>query len=106
MVCSGRRYIVAAWVLGAVLGGATAAPAAIAPPVGIARAQAAALARAPGGLVNTTLALDRGRLVYGVEIETAPDIMTSVEVDAGTGHVLRITGARQRGPFPRELEAP
>lgn len=106
MVRSGRMRIVAAGILAAALGGAAAAAAAVAAPVGIARAQAAALAKAPGGLVNTTLALDRGRLVYGVEIEIGPDTMTTVEVDAGTAHVLRVTGARERGPFPRELEAP
>jgi len=105
MVRSGRTRIVAAGILAAALGGAAAA-AAVAAPVGIARAQAAALAEAPGGLVNTTLALDLGRLVYGVEITTGPDTMTTVEVDAGTAHVLRIAGARERGPFPRELEAP
>jgi uncharacterized membrane protein YkoI len=106
MVSSRRAYIVAAVVFAATLGGAATARSAVAPPVGIARAQAAALARAPGGLVNTTLALDRGRLAYGVEIETAPGTVTSVEVDAGTGQVLRITGRRERGPFPREMEAP
>ena len=106
MVRSGRTCIAAAEILAAALGGAAGVPAAGAPPVGIARAQAAALARAPGGLVNTTLGLDRGRLAYGVEIEAAPGTMTSVEVDAGTGRVLRITGRREGGPFPRELEAP
>lgn len=106
MVSSGGTCIVAAGILAAALGGAATVPAAVAPPVGIARAQAAAVAKAPGGLLNTTLAINRGRLVYGVEIETGPDTMTTVEVDAGTAHVLSIIGARARGPLPRELEAP
>ena len=106
MASTCRTCIVAAAVFAAAVGGATSAPAAVAPPVGIDRAQAAALARAPGGLVNTTMNLDRGRLAYGVDIETAPGTVTSVEVDAGTGQVLRITGRRERGPFPGEMEAP
>ena len=106
MGSSGRTRIAAVGVFAAALAGAATGPAADAPPVGIARAQAAALARVPGGLVNTTLALDRGRLAYGVDIETAPGTVTSVEVDAATGRVLRTTGRRERGPFPREVEAP
>jgi hypothetical protein len=101
-----RRTPVVAIVLAAALGAAGAAPATVVAPVGITRAQTAALATAPGGLVNTTLTLDRGRLVYGIEIQTAPDTLTHVEVDAASGKVLHVTGRRERMPFPKELEAP
>ena len=75
--------------------------------MGITRAQTAALAKVPGELVNTTLALDRGRLVYDVEIQTAPDTLTHVEVDAGSGKVLHVTSGPERRPFPRGVaEAP
>ena len=103
---SPRRTPVVSMILAATLGAAGAAPAAVVSPVGITRAQTAALAKAPGGLVNTTLALDRGRLVYGVEIQTAADTLTHVEVDAGSGKVLDVTSRRERMLFPGELEAP
>ncbi|HKW93104.1 MAG TPA: PepSY domain-containing protein [Methylomirabilota bacterium] len=99
----GQRVVM---VLAAVLSAGAAAPAAMARPVGIARAQSAALAASPGGMVDTTLALDRGRLVYGVEIETAPATLANVEVDAASGRVLRVTTRREPGPFRREIEAP
>jgi uncharacterized membrane protein YkoI len=105
MVSQGRAQIVAV-AIAAALGGAHPAPAAPAAPVGIRRAQEAALARVPGRLANTTLALDRGRLVYRIDIDSAPRILTSVEVAAGSGRVLRVTDRRERGPFPREPEAP
>lgn len=93
-------------VLAAALSAAAAAPPAVRAPVGITRAQAAALAKAPGELVDTTLALDRGRLVYGVEIATAPTTLTNVEVDAGSGRVLRVSRHLDPGPVSHELEAP
>lgn len=81
-------------------------PAAVMSPVGVTRAQTAALAKAPGGLVNTRLALDRGHLVYGVEIQTAPDTLTHVEVDVASGTVLHVSSRREQSPFPREVAAP
>jgi uncharacterized membrane protein YkoI len=97
---------VVAVVIAVALRGTGAAAATVGSPVGITRAQTVALAAAPGLLVDTTLALDRGRLVYRVEIQTAPDMLTHVEVDAGSAKVLRVAGRRARSPFPAEVEAP
>jgi uncharacterized membrane protein YkoI len=93
-------------VVAAALGGAGAARPTAVSPVGITRAQTVALVRTPGELVDTRLALDRGRLVYGVEIQTAPDTVTRVEVDAGSGRVLQVSNQRERNAFPLEVEAP
>ena len=105
MLGSSRTHVVAV-VIAATLGGAGAARPGAVSPVGITRAQTVALARAPGELVDTRLALERGRLVYGVEIQTAPDTLSRVEVDAGSGTVLRVASRRERGPFPVEVESP
>lgn len=101
-----RRSRVVVVMLAAAFGGAGAAPAPSTSPVGITRAQTAALTKAPGELVNTRLALDHGRLVYGVEVQTSPATLTSVEVDARSGKVLHVRSRLERSPFPREVEAP
>ncbi len=102
MLDSRCTAVVTAALVGA-LGGAGARPMS---PLGITRAQAAALAKTPGELVNTTLALDRGHLVYGIEIQATPDTVTHVEVDAGSGKVLHVTRGQRRWPSPEEVEAP
>ena len=101
-----RLRVACVVVTAAALGGAGAAAAAGMTPVGITPAQTAALARAPGRLVDTRLALDRGRLVYGVEVQTSPVTLTNVEVDAQSGRVLHVTSRLERSPFPTEVEAP
>jgi hypothetical protein len=94
-----------AMVLAAALGAAAAAPAAVMPRGDHARADRGPCEGA-GRLVNTTLALDRRHLVYRVEIQTAPDTLTHVEVDAASGTMLHVTSRREQSPFPREVAAP
>lgn len=84
--------------------GATA-PAAPRPVVGIAHAQSRALAAVPGTLADTTLDLDRGKLVYVVEVSSAVGLR-DVDVEAHTGKVLRITPVVPDRPLAREVEAP
>lgn len=76
--------------------GGTSAPSAseapARPKLGLAEAQAAALRRVPGAVIESELELERGRWVYSVEIQ--PDDRgqprKEVEIDGDTGAVLTV----------------
>lgn len=59
-----------------------------------------------GRMIEVELDDDGGRLVYEIELLLADGRVIELEVDARTGHWLKIEGARLETLFPRRAAVP
>lgn len=69
-------------------------------------ARAAALAAVPGTVIKSTIENENGCAVYGVKIKTADGRVHEVNVDAGTGRILRQEVAAHNGSEKENPNAP
>jgi uncharacterized membrane protein YkoI len=86
-------------------GPALAAPAGHSSTIRTTTADAVAVERVPGNILNTRLEDDDGRAVYAVDIQTAGNRLEEVQVDAHSARVLSVHQVSDPG-LVGEIEAP